>query len=106
PKLLSKNLDRPVSNPRWNKQGNSIAVLVTDDCRRYIASYDVVSGKMDKVIEGDRVFSSLELNPDGNWMTTMSNPQTPSEFYALENGSLRRLTKIQDEFLSSVNLAT
>jgi Tol biopolymer transport system component len=54
PKLLSKNLDRPVSNPRWNKQGNSIAVLVTDDCRRYIASYDVVSGKMDKVIEGDQ----------------------------------------------------
>jgi dipeptidyl aminopeptidase/acylaminoacyl peptidase len=35
----------------------------------------------------------------------MSNPQMPSEFYALENGNLRRLTKVQDDFISSVNLS-
>ncbi len=104
PKLLSKDLDRPVSNPRWNKEGNSIAVLVTDDCRRYVAAFDA-SGKMNKVIEGDRVFNLLERHPNGNWITTMSDPETPSEFYALENGNLRRLTKVQDEFISSVNLS-
>ena len=106
PRLLSKDLDRPVGNPRWNKEGNAIAVLVTDDCRRYIATYDVTSGKMNKLMEGDRVFNSLELHPDGNWITTMSDPQTPQEFYALENGNLRRLTKLQDEFISTVNLAS
>ena len=106
PKLLSKDLDRPVGNPRWNKQGDAIAVLVTDDCRRYVASYDIVSGKMNKVIEGDQVFNSLELHPNGNWITTMSNPQMPQEFYALENNNLRRLTKVHDEFISTVNLAS
>jgi dipeptidyl aminopeptidase/acylaminoacyl peptidase len=106
PKLLSKDLDRPVGNPRWNKQGDAIAVLVTDDCRRYVATYDIVNGKMNKVIEGDQVFNSLELHPNGNWITTMSNPQMPQEFYALENNSLRRLTKVQDEFISTVNLAS
>ena len=100
PKIFSRDLDRPVSNPRWNKDGNSIAVLVTDDCRRYIASYEFASGKMQPIIEGDRVFASIELNPNGTWLTTMSDPETPSEFYALENGNLRKLTKTQDEFLA------
>jgi dipeptidyl aminopeptidase/acylaminoacyl peptidase len=106
PTLVSKDLDRPVGNPRWNKDGSEIAVLVSDDCRRYIATYNIVSGKMNKIIGGDRVFNSLELNPNGSWLTTMSDPQTPQEFYALENGSIRRLTKVQDEFIHAVNLST
>jgi dipeptidyl aminopeptidase/acylaminoacyl peptidase len=106
PKLLSKNLDRPVSNPRWNKQGNTIAALVTDDCRRYIAGFDPSSGKMTTLVEGDRAFSTLEQHPNGQWITSMSDPQTPPEFYALENGGLRRLTKIQDEFVTSFQLAS
>jgi len=106
PRLLSKDVDRPVGSPRWNKDGTAIATLITDDCRRFVATYDVASGKMNKVIEGDRVFNSLELHPNGSWITTMSDPQTPSEFYALENGNLRRLTKVQDDFISAVNLST
>jgi dipeptidyl aminopeptidase/acylaminoacyl peptidase len=106
PKLLSKDLDRPVGNVRWNKEGNALAVLVTDDCRRYVATYDPASGKMNKVIGGDRVFNSLELHPNGSWITTMTDPQMPSEFYALENNNLRRLTKVHDEFINSVNLAS
>jgi dipeptidyl aminopeptidase/acylaminoacyl peptidase len=105
PKLLSKNIDRPVSTPRWSKDGKSIAVLVTDDCRRYVAGYDAASGKMNKMVEGDRVFNSLEQHPNGNWITSMSDPQTPPEFYALENGGLRRLTKIQEEFVNTFNFA-
>jgi len=106
PKLLSKELDRPVGNVRWNKEGNALAVIVSDDCRRYVATYDPASGKMNKVIGGDRVFNSLELHPNGSWITTMSDPQMPSEFYALEGGNLRRLTKVQDDFINQVNLAS
>jgi dipeptidyl aminopeptidase/acylaminoacyl peptidase len=105
-KLLSKALDRPVGNPRWNKEGSAISVLVTDDCKRYIATYDPASGAMNKLIEGDRVFNSIERHPNGSWITTMSDPQTPAEFYALENKSLRKLTSVQDSFLSRVNLAS
>ena len=105
-KLISKTLDRPVGNPRWNKEGTSLTVLVLDDCRRYIATYDLPSGVMNKLIEGDRAFNSLEQHPNGSWLTTMSDPQTPGEFYALENKSLRRLTNVQDSFLSQVNLAS
>jgi dipeptidyl aminopeptidase/acylaminoacyl peptidase len=106
PSLLSKSLDRPVSMPRWDKEGKNIAVLVTDDCERYIVSYNVSSGKMNKIIGGNRSFNSLECHPDGSWITSMSNPQLPSEYYALENNNLRRLTKVQDEFVAPLSLAT
>ena len=106
PTLLSKSLDRPVNNHRWSKDGNSIAALVTDDCERYIAAYDWKSGKMNKIIGGNRSFNSLELHPDGSWVTSMTNPELPSEFYALENGNLRRLTKVQDNFVAGLSLAS
>jgi dipeptidyl aminopeptidase/acylaminoacyl peptidase len=102
PTLLSKALDRPVGNPRWNKDGTAIAVLVDDDCQRYIASYDVRTGKMSMVIGGDRAFNSLEPHPDGTWLTAMTTPQLPQEYYAIENGALRRITTVQDKFVDSV----
>ena len=52
--LLSKSLDRPVSNPRWNKDGKNITAVVTDDCERYISTFDVKNGMMKKVIGGNR----------------------------------------------------
>ena len=106
PTLLSKMLDRPVSSPRWNKDGTNIAVLVTDDCERYIAAYEVSSGNMNKIISGNRSFNSLERHPNGSWITSMSSPQLPSEFYALENSSLRRLTRVQDDFIANLSLAS
>jgi dipeptidyl aminopeptidase/acylaminoacyl peptidase len=106
PTLLSKTLDRPVGNPRWSKDGNSIAALVTDDCERYIAAYDLKSGKMNKIMGGNRSFNSLERHPDGGWITSMTNPELPSEFYALENNNLRRLTKVQDDFVANLSLAS
>jgi dipeptidyl aminopeptidase/acylaminoacyl peptidase len=106
PTLLSKTLDRPVENPRWSKDGKSIAILVTDDCERYVGAYDVKTGKLNKVIGGNRAFTSLELHPNGNWITSMTNPELPSEYYALENGNLRRLTKVQDDFLTNISLAS
>jgi len=104
-KLLSTSIDRPVTNIRWNKDGTAIMGLVTDDGRRYVSSFDAATGNMKKIIEGDRIFTALELHPNGSWMTMMSEPHLPSEFYALENGNIRRLTRVQDDFIENLNLA-
>ncbi len=106
PSLLSKTSDRPISNPRWNKDGKNITALITDDCERYVASFDVKNGLLKKIIGGNRSFGSLELHPDGSWVTSMSDPQLPSEFYELKEGNLRRLTSIQDDFVAGLSLAS
>ncbi|MEO5945587.1 MAG: S9 family peptidase [Chitinophagaceae bacterium] len=106
PTLLSKTSDRPISNHRWNKDGKNITAVVTDDCEKYIAAFEVKTSMMKKIIGGNRSFGSLELHPDGSWVTSMSDPQLPSEFYALKDGNLRRLTYIQDDFVSGLSFAT
>ena len=135
PKLLSKTLDRPVGNPKWDKDGVSITALVTDDRQQYIASFSTTDGKMTKVSGGQRVFSALEPVPanapnsgtsgttpnagtpgttpnannpsaDATWATLLSTPSTPIELYALENGATRQLTHHTDSFLAPLTLAT
>ncbi|TRX36240.1 S9 family peptidase [Flavobacterium restrictum] len=106
PKLLSKSLDRPVSNPRWTKNGTSLMALVTDDRTRYVAEFAVSDGKTTKITSGNRSFTALERHPSGSFLTAMSEPQMPTEIYALEGGITRRLTKHQDSFLEKITLAT
>lgn len=106
PTLLSKTLDRPVRNPAWTKDGQRIHVLVQDDRQVYVAQYTAADGKFTKLTNGNRSFSNLEAAPDGNCVTMMSDPQTPPELYAIENGTPRRLTRTHDEFLAPLELAT
>ena len=107
PKLLSKSIDRPLSNPRWNKDGKSIAALMEDDRQSDVVSFDVATGDLKKLAAGDRAFFELELNPfDGNWISLMTEPHLPPELFTIENVSTRRLTYVQDSFLAPLQLPT
>jgi dipeptidyl aminopeptidase/acylaminoacyl peptidase len=108
PKLISQSTDRPVvSNPHWSKDGQSIVVLMEDDRQQIVAQFNVADGTMNKVAQGERMFANVELNKaNGNWLTEMSDPQTPSELYAVENGNVRRLTHVQDSFLAPLKSVT
>ncbi len=106
PRLLSLGLDRPVSNPRWSKDGMSITALITDDRQRYVGSFRIPGGEISRVADGQRSFSTLEAASAGSWLVIMSDPHTPSEIYMLENGKTRKLTSHSDAFLSRVTLAT
>lgn len=105
-KLLSLQLDRPVGNPRWSKDGKNVAVLVSDDLQRYAAAYDVTTGKVQKLMDGNRSFNSLVAHPKGGWLTSMSEPQLPAELYAFEKNNLRRLTTVHNKFVDSLSLAS
>lgn len=105
-KLLTASLDRPVSNPKWSADDSSIYFLVADDCQSYISKIDLASGKINQVIGGDRSFSDIALNPKGGWLTAMSDPQHPSNFYTLSDGNLNKITKVNDEWVSRIDLAT
>ncbi len=105
PKLLTKSLDRPIASLKWAKDGLSIMALVVDDRTRYIAQFDAKDGKMTKILGGEQSCTSLERHPSGTFLTSMSNPYTPTELYVLENASLRKLTKHHDDFLAPLALA-
>jgi dipeptidyl aminopeptidase/acylaminoacyl peptidase len=105
PKLINKPTDRPVRNQRWSSDSKSISVLMEDDRQCNVISFDAQNGAMIKITRGDKSFSELETGTDG-WVTTMSEPQLPTELYVIEKNSVRRLTNVQDSFLAPLQLAT
>lgn len=106
PVVVSPGLDRPVSNPRWSADGKSVAAIIADDRQRYIASFDPAAHTVKTIAGGDRSFTSLEPGPAGGWLVMMSEPQLPTELYAVEAGAVRRITKVQDKWVDALSLAT
>ncbi|MBL7727737.1 MAG: PD40 domain-containing protein, partial [Dinghuibacter sp.] len=104
PTLLATQLDRGVTNHRWFANGQKIMAIVTDDCERYVVAFEPATGKMERVIGGPRNFTSVEPHPDGSWLAGMAEAHVPAEWYALENGALRRLTKANDELMNQLTL--
>jgi dipeptidyl aminopeptidase/acylaminoacyl peptidase len=104
-KLLTQQLDRPVTAFRWSKDSKAIAFLVADDRECYVAAYDLATGKIAQVLKGEFSVNGIEANPNGGWLIQMSNPYTPFELYALENGLTRRLTFQQQHWFNTVKLA-
>lgn len=104
-KLLTEQLDRPVGNFRWSPDSKSIAFLVQDDRQSYISKVNIPSGKITKVIEGERSFSQLESRQGGGWVTMMSDPQHPENIYTLSDGKLNQVTHVNEDWLKNVELA-
>lgn len=107
PKLLSKTVDRPVTNINWSKDGKYIAALMEDDRESNVVAFDVPSGNMKKLSEGKRATFDLKPNPaNDGWIALMSEPQLPFELFVVENNNTRRLTHVQDAFLAPLMLPT
>ena len=104
-RLLTRQLDRPVTGFAWNKDSKSLSFLVADDRCRYIASVDVATGTITPVLKGEYSVSEIAAKGGGHWLLQMSDPYMPTELYALENGKIRRLTFHQQQWLNNVRLA-
>jgi dipeptidyl aminopeptidase/acylaminoacyl peptidase len=106
PNLLSKPVDRPVNNSRWSADGKTIYVLEDDDRQSLVASFDVASGRLTRVVDGERSISSLEYDKQHNSLVFLvSSPVRPAEIFLFEHDSLRMLTRIHDTFLAPLQLA-
>ena len=106
PKSLSKTIDRPVGNIKFTKDGTQVAVLISDDRERYIGQFNIATGALTKIAGGKRSYGALQVHSNNNWLAAMSEPQLPTELYAVENGVPRRLTKHQEEFVAPLELAS
>ncbi|MBZ5859127.1 S9 family peptidase [Flavihumibacter profundi] len=104
-RILSAQIDRPVKNFRWSSDGKQIAALMQDDREGQVVAFDAASGKMTRLVTGEKSFNTLETNKAKNgWVTVMSTPITPGEIYAIEGTQQRKLTNVQDSFLAPLAL--
>lgn len=90
PLILTEDLDRNVSAPRWSADGNTIHFLFDDDRVGFVAGVPVAGGAIDRLFpthDGPRgVVESFEVGAKGIAVIA-SFPQRPPEIYRLPDGT-------------------
>jgi len=122
PKNLTSNLDFDVASglsgdqraPRgggspdalWSADGRSIIAVVAKEGRANLQRFDAASGKMTPITQGDQEVMSYSASPDRSKLVALiSTPTNIGDLYAVEaNGSLRRLTNVNEKLFSEVKL--
>ena len=104
PKLLTASLDRNVTKPRWSTDGSLIYFLLEDDRNRHLARLPAAGGAVERVLTGRRDIGSFDLGPGGKMVILESQPDFPSEVFAVEESGTRPLSSQNRELLSRLKL--
>ena len=105
PRILTKNLDREVSAPRFSPDGRWIYFIAEDEGTQNLLRVAPSGGEITRPIAGRRKVESYSLSQDGTVAATSSSPNEPDEAYLLPvNGDLRRLSKVNSEAIAGLEL--
>ncbi len=105
PRILTESLDRNVSGPiLWTPDGNRLLFHVADDRAEYLGAIAKTGGRVERLTSGRRTVSSVTQSASGALALLSGSPTDIDEIYALEKGSLRRLSRQNDELLSGLQL--
>ncbi len=105
--MLTPALDRPVSDAAWSRDGSRITFVVADDREQHIASVASTGGPVTRMTRGAQVVRALAgSKADDDVAVTVSTASQPDEIYALDGGSLRKLTGHNDWMAGELMLGT
>ncbi|MGI8959704.1 MAG: S9 family peptidase [Bryobacteraceae bacterium] len=102
-RVLTQSLDRGVSFPVFTHDAASIMFLVADDRSEYPAKVAGAGGAVERLTGGPIVVSALS-SADGHTAALAASDDTPAEIFALEGGSLRKLTRHTQNAVSQLQL--
>jgi dipeptidyl aminopeptidase/acylaminoacyl peptidase len=98
-------LDRPARGPRFAPDGRSIVMLLQDAGTSKLVRVPAAGGAPVPITSGERTVSTFDVGRDGRLVALVSEPELPSEIFAVGADTLRRITHTNDEWLSKVRLA-
>ena len=104
-KNLTRKIDRSVRGYTWSSDSKSIFALIEDDRSQHIQQLSIESDIVQSITKGNAVYSSIQSNDAGQVVALYSDPYTPEEVYCIDNGSPRRLTQEQDQFVKNFQLS-
>jgi dipeptidyl aminopeptidase/acylaminoacyl peptidase len=118
PRALTAALDRNVESPRFAPDGKSILFLLEDGGDQSLVRVSFAeggtggAGPVERLVGGERdvreyqIGPGGEIAPNGRIVVLETTPAYPAEVSAVEGGGLRRLTRVNDEVLQGIRLAT
>ena len=103
-RLLSAELDRNVSAPRFSPDGKSVLFLLEDSGARHLARIATAGGEVERLVGGERSVTQFSLSAAGGAVVLASEPQLPNEVFVAAGDGLRQLTTTNRELLAELSL--
>jgi dipeptidyl aminopeptidase/acylaminoacyl peptidase len=105
PKILTTALDRNATEPLFTPDGAAIDFIVDDDGAQNVAQVSVADSKIIRPVAGRLFANGFSLSNNAMLAVTISTVDRPFELFAASNGTLTRLTHVNDAWLSQFKLS-
>lgn len=103
-RVVTRDFDRNVMQPRWAADGKSIYALVEDDRNQHLSKINVATGQVERLFDGRRETAAFDLGRNNRIVLLDSTVDAPDEVFALEGRKARPLSKQNEPWLSTVKL--
>ena len=103
PRILTSGFDRPITDPIFSPDGQSIIVLAIDDRSLYPASVALRDGAVKRLVETPSTVYGQDQQA-GHTALLWTNDANPPEIYALDGGSPRKLSGQNDALIAQLQL--
>jgi len=103
-KILTKKLDRGVSEIKFSDDGKSIYFIYTNSGSQHLGLVASKGGPVKRLITGLRVVKSYSLGKNDILAANIAPANGTGEIYNFDNKQLRQLTHVNDELLAQLKL--
>lgn len=104
PRLLTEELDRWVRDFRFSEDGRWICFVFDNHGGRHLARVRVADGRVERLVEGDRVLSGFDFDRTGTAVVRANRRNDAAEIYRVRGRELEQLTDVNGEYLASLSL--
>jgi dipeptidyl aminopeptidase/acylaminoacyl peptidase len=105
-KVLTLQLDRMSSDPKFSPDGKSIYFIADDDGTQILCEVSLADGKITRPVSGRFFLYSYSVAKSGEIAAEISTADRPDEIFLSANGKLQRITHTNDALLAQFKLST
>ncbi|MDH3492314.1 MAG: S9 family peptidase [Acidobacteriota bacterium] len=103
PNVITANLDRNVSQPRFSSDGKSILFRLEDSGEEHLTSIPAAGGPITRPVSGQVSVGGFDT-AGGVIGVTVSKRDQPNEVFTIKDGKLTQLTSMNKKLLDQLNL--
>jgi dipeptidyl aminopeptidase/acylaminoacyl peptidase len=104
-RILTGDLDRNVSTPRFSSDGQHIFFGIEDSAENHVGRVNVRNGRIDRPVSGPFSARGYDLGPDDEVFVSVARTDLPGEIFTTgRDGALTQLTQVNEKFLGSIKL--
>jgi dipeptidyl aminopeptidase/acylaminoacyl peptidase len=105
PRLLTVQVDRNFSGPRFSADGRSIYARLEDSAENHLVRVNVENRRVERLTSGGIAVRDFDVGPDRAMAAVVGHLDRPNEVFMVERNGLRQLTRENDELLAGLRLA-